>query len=160
MPLKRAAWTGTPNVYRLSQREIWTWNKRLHTRCRHFINLFYVFRPGGFRSGLVCSGSRSGAERAAHGLFSFSSSDASPVIKEKSAKQLLRRKRQDRPPKAGHPDEPMRVRREAAPLLRRGLNRRLKTLRVQNVSDLKSVQFLCFYTQVLPSDGGFRGCPN
>ncbi|XP_037546022.1 uncharacterized protein C17orf67 homolog [Nematolebias whitei] len=35
-------------------------------------------------------------------------SDANPVIKEKSAKQLLRSKRQDRPLKAGHPDEPMR----------------------------------------------------
>ncbi|XP_013873757.1 uncharacterized protein C17orf67 homolog [Austrofundulus limnaeus] len=35
-------------------------------------------------------------------------SDANPVIKEKFAKQLLRSKRQDRPPKAGHPDEPMR----------------------------------------------------
>ncbi|XP_028830098.1 uncharacterized protein C17orf67 homolog [Denticeps clupeoides] len=33
---------------------------------------------------------------------------ASPVIKESFAKQLLRSKRQDRPLKAGHPDEPMR----------------------------------------------------
>ncbi|XP_017160564.1 uncharacterized protein C17orf67 homolog isoform X2 [Poecilia reticulata] len=35
---------------------------------------------------------------------------ANPVIGEKFAKQLLRSKRQDRPVKAGHPDEPMRVR--------------------------------------------------
>ncbi|XP_015231366.1 uncharacterized protein C17orf67 homolog [Cyprinodon tularosa] len=34
--------------------------------------------------------------------------DANPIITEKNAKQLLRRKRQDRPQKAGHPDEPMR----------------------------------------------------
>ncbi|XP_008405376.2 uncharacterized protein C17orf67 homolog isoform X1 [Poecilia reticulata] len=33
---------------------------------------------------------------------------ANPVIGEKFAKQLLRSKRQDRPVKAGHPDEPMR----------------------------------------------------
>lgn len=42
-------------------------------------------------------------------LFVFSS-DANPIIKEKYAKQLLRSKRQERPLKAGHPDEPMRVR--------------------------------------------------
>uniref|UniRef100_A0A3B3TU04 Uncharacterized protein n=1 Tax=Poecilia latipinna TaxID=48699 RepID=A0A3B3TU04_9TELE len=41
-----------------------------------------------------------------------SSSAANPVIREKFAKQLLRSKRQDRPVKAGHPDEPMRVRQE------------------------------------------------
>ncbi|XP_071360877.1 uncharacterized protein C17orf67 homolog [Trachinotus anak] len=34
--------------------------------------------------------------------------DASPIIKESFAKQLLRSKRQDRPMKAGYPDEPMR----------------------------------------------------
>ncbi|CAL8333542.1 unnamed protein product [Lota lota] len=34
--------------------------------------------------------------------------DANPVIKESVAKQLFRSKRQDRPAKAGHPDEPMR----------------------------------------------------
>ncbi|XP_061589082.1 uncharacterized protein C17orf67 homolog [Cololabis saira] len=34
--------------------------------------------------------------------------DANPVVKEKFAKQLLRSKRQDRPMKAGYPDEPMR----------------------------------------------------
>ncbi|KAK1162342.1 hypothetical protein AOXY_G18726 [Acipenser oxyrinchus oxyrinchus] len=34
--------------------------------------------------------------------------DASPILEEKKAKQLLRSKRQDRPRKAGHPDEPMR----------------------------------------------------
>ncbi|XP_036407418.1 uncharacterized protein C17orf67 homolog [Megalops cyprinoides] len=34
--------------------------------------------------------------------------DASPIIKEKLAKQLLRSKRQERPSKAGYPDEPMR----------------------------------------------------
>ncbi|KAK5617111.1 hypothetical protein CRENBAI_012951 [Crenichthys baileyi] len=34
--------------------------------------------------------------------------DANPIIREKYAKQLLRSKRQDRPLKAGHPDEPMR----------------------------------------------------
>lgn len=39
----------------------------------------------------------------------LSSSDANPVIRESVAKQLLRSKRQDRPRKAGHPDEPMRV---------------------------------------------------
>ncbi|PWA29367.1 hypothetical protein CCH79_00014055 [Gambusia affinis] len=33
---------------------------------------------------------------------------ANPIIGEKFAKQLLRSKRQDRPVKAGHPDEPMR----------------------------------------------------
>lgn len=37
-------------------------------------------------------------------------SDANPIIKESFAKQLLRSKRQERPLKAGHPDEPMRVR--------------------------------------------------
>uniref|UniRef100_A0A8C7X1N2 Uncharacterized protein n=1 Tax=Oryzias sinensis TaxID=183150 RepID=A0A8C7X1N2_9TELE len=35
--------------------------------------------------------------------------DANPIIKESFAKQLLRSKRQQRPMKAGHPDEPMRV---------------------------------------------------
>lgn len=39
-----------------------------------------------------------------------SASDANPIITESVAKQLLRSKRQDRPRKAGHPDEPMRVR--------------------------------------------------
>lgn len=39
----------------------------------------------------------------------LSPSDANPVIRESVAKQLLRSKRQDRPRKAGHPDEPMRV---------------------------------------------------
>ncbi|XP_042075489.1 uncharacterized protein C17orf67 homolog isoform X1 [Haplochromis burtoni] len=34
--------------------------------------------------------------------------DANPIIKESVAKQLLRTKRQDRPMKAGYPDEPMR----------------------------------------------------
>ncbi|KAG7491636.1 hypothetical protein MATL_G00005950 [Megalops atlanticus] len=34
--------------------------------------------------------------------------DASPIIKENLAKQLLRSKRQERPSKAGYPDEPMR----------------------------------------------------
>ncbi|XP_033896073.2 uncharacterized protein C17orf67 homolog [Acipenser ruthenus] len=34
--------------------------------------------------------------------------DASPILEEQKAKQLLRSKRQDRPRKAGHPDEPMR----------------------------------------------------
>ncbi|KAK2815622.1 hypothetical protein Q5P01_026089 [Channa striata] len=34
--------------------------------------------------------------------------DANPVIKESFAKQLLRSKRQERPMKAGYPDEPMR----------------------------------------------------
>ncbi|XP_070684533.1 uncharacterized protein C17orf67 homolog [Pempheris klunzingeri] len=34
--------------------------------------------------------------------------DANPIIKESFAKQLLRSKRQERPAKAGHPDEPMR----------------------------------------------------
>ncbi|XP_023666542.1 uncharacterized protein C17orf67 homolog [Paramormyrops kingsleyae] len=33
---------------------------------------------------------------------------ATPVIKESFAKQLLRSKRQERPRKAGFPDEPMR----------------------------------------------------
>uniref|UniRef100_A0A3Q1G3R2 Si:dkey-31g6.6 n=1 Tax=Acanthochromis polyacanthus TaxID=80966 RepID=A0A3Q1G3R2_9TELE len=41
-------------------------------------------------------------------LISVSSSDANPIIKESFAKQLLRSKRQERPMKAGHPDEPMR----------------------------------------------------
>lgn len=40
----------------------------------------------------------------------LSLSDANPIIKESFAKQLLRSKRQDRPAKAGYPDEPMRVR--------------------------------------------------
>ncbi|XP_066560297.1 uncharacterized protein C17orf67 homolog [Amia ocellicauda] len=34
--------------------------------------------------------------------------DASPIVKEKFAKQLLRTKRQERPRKAGFPDEPLR----------------------------------------------------
>ncbi|XP_022595780.1 uncharacterized protein C17orf67 homolog [Seriola lalandi dorsalis] len=34
--------------------------------------------------------------------------DAGPIIKESFAKQLLRSKRQERPMKAGYPDEPMR----------------------------------------------------
>ncbi|CAL8270709.1 uncharacterized protein C17orf67 homolog [Gadus morhua] len=34
--------------------------------------------------------------------------DANPIIKESVAKQLFRSKRQQRPAKAGHPDEPMR----------------------------------------------------
>uniref|UniRef100_A0AAX7T303 Si:dkey-31g6.6 n=1 Tax=Astatotilapia calliptera TaxID=8154 RepID=A0AAX7T303_ASTCA len=45
-------------------------------------------------------------------LHIFSSSlsvlDANLIIKESVAKQLLRTKRQDRPKKAGYPDEPMR----------------------------------------------------
>ncbi|XP_030639238.1 uncharacterized protein C17orf67 homolog [Chanos chanos] len=40
-------------------------------------------------------------------LLSFCA-DASPVIKESFAKQLLRSKRQDHPLKAGYHDEPMR----------------------------------------------------
>ena len=35
--------------------------------------------------------------------------DASPILTEKQAKQLLRSRRQDRPNKPGFPDEPMRV---------------------------------------------------
>ncbi|XP_038613413.1 uncharacterized protein C17orf67 homolog [Tachyglossus aculeatus] len=35
-------------------------------------------------------------------------SDASPILTEKQAKQLLRTRREDRPQKAGFPDEPMR----------------------------------------------------
>lgn len=42
-------------------------------------------------------------------LTTVSPSDANPIIRESLAKQLLRSKRQDRPRKAGHPDEPMRV---------------------------------------------------
>ncbi|XP_075947265.1 uncharacterized protein C17orf67 homolog [Anarhichas minor] len=34
--------------------------------------------------------------------------DVNPIIKESFAKQLLSSKRQERPMKAGHPDEPMR----------------------------------------------------
>ncbi|XP_045381657.1 uncharacterized protein C17orf67 homolog [Lemur catta] len=34
--------------------------------------------------------------------------EASPILKEKEAKQLLRSRRQDRPSKPGFPDEPMR----------------------------------------------------
>ncbi|XP_040293994.1 uncharacterized protein C17orf67 homolog [Bufo bufo] len=34
--------------------------------------------------------------------------DASPIVTEKQAKQVLRSKRSDRPRKAGHADEPMR----------------------------------------------------
>ncbi|XP_028674894.1 uncharacterized protein C17orf67 homolog [Erpetoichthys calabaricus] len=34
--------------------------------------------------------------------------DATPILTEKQAKQLLRSKRDDRPRKAGYPDEPMR----------------------------------------------------
>ncbi|XP_063333010.1 uncharacterized protein C17orf67 homolog isoform X1 [Pelmatolapia mariae] len=42
-------------------------------------------------------------------VLSFSpATDANPIIKESVAKQLLRTKRQDRPMKAGYPDEPMR----------------------------------------------------
>ncbi|XP_031419889.1 uncharacterized protein C17orf67 homolog isoform X2 [Clupea harengus] len=41
-------------------------------------------------------------------LLTSLTADASPVIKESFAKQLLRTKRQERPMKAGHPDEPMR----------------------------------------------------
>ncbi|XP_069050770.1 uncharacterized protein C17orf67 homolog [Lepisosteus oculatus] len=37
-----------------------------------------------------------------------SCTDASPILKENIAKQLLRSKRQDRPRKAGFPDEPNR----------------------------------------------------
>lgn len=44
-----------------------------------------------------------------HSLTAVSPSDANPIIRESAAKQLLRSKRQDRPRKAGHPDEPMRV---------------------------------------------------
>ncbi|XP_026373187.2 uncharacterized protein C17orf67 homolog [Ursus arctos] len=33
---------------------------------------------------------------------------SSPILTEKQAKQLLRSRRQDRPSKAGFPDEPMR----------------------------------------------------
>lgn len=36
-------------------------------------------------------------------------SEASPILTEKQAKQLLRSRRQDRPSKPGFPDEPMRV---------------------------------------------------
>ncbi|KAJ1129729.1 hypothetical protein NDU88_008095 [Pleurodeles waltl] len=35
--------------------------------------------------------------------------DATPLLSEKQAKQVLRSKRSNRPRKAGHPDEPMRV---------------------------------------------------
>ncbi|XP_012893214.1 PREDICTED: uncharacterized protein C17orf67 homolog isoform X2 [Dipodomys ordii] len=35
-------------------------------------------------------------------------SEASPILSEKQAKQLLRSRRQDRPSKPGFPDEPMR----------------------------------------------------
>eukprot|EP00073_Rattus_norvegicus_P028278 XP_006247127.1 PREDICTED: uncharacterized protein C17orf67 homolog isoform X1 [Rattus norvegicus] len=41
-------------------------------------------------------------------LLAFSS-EASPILTEKQAKQLLRSRRQDRPSKPGFPDEPMRV---------------------------------------------------
>ncbi|XP_008579079.1 PREDICTED: uncharacterized protein C17orf67 homolog [Galeopterus variegatus] len=34
--------------------------------------------------------------------------EASPILMEKQAKQLLRSRRQDRPSKPGFPDEPMR----------------------------------------------------
>ncbi|CAI9621814.1 unnamed protein product, partial [Staurois parvus] len=34
--------------------------------------------------------------------------DASPILPEKQAKQILRTKRSERERKAGHPDEPMR----------------------------------------------------
>ncbi|XP_018409598.1 PREDICTED: uncharacterized protein C17orf67 homolog [Nanorana parkeri] len=34
--------------------------------------------------------------------------DASPIVQEKQAKQILRTKRSERERKAGHPDEPMR----------------------------------------------------
>ncbi|XP_042308810.1 uncharacterized protein C17orf67 homolog [Sceloporus undulatus] len=34
--------------------------------------------------------------------------DASPILPEKEAKQLLRTRREDRPRKPGFPDEPMR----------------------------------------------------
>uniref|UniRef100_K7FIE8 Chromosome 17 open reading frame 67 n=1 Tax=Pelodiscus sinensis TaxID=13735 RepID=K7FIE8_PELSI len=34
--------------------------------------------------------------------------DASPILTEKEAKQILRTRREDRPRKAGFPDEPMR----------------------------------------------------
>ncbi|OPJ88572.1 hypothetical protein AV530_003092 [Patagioenas fasciata monilis] len=34
--------------------------------------------------------------------------DASPILTEKDAKQMLRTRREDRPRKAGFPDEPMR----------------------------------------------------
>ncbi|XP_047403539.1 uncharacterized protein C17orf67 homolog isoform X2 [Sciurus carolinensis] len=34
--------------------------------------------------------------------------EASPILTEKQAKQLLRSRRQDRPSKPGFPDEPMR----------------------------------------------------
>ncbi|XP_053152962.1 uncharacterized protein C17orf67 homolog [Hemicordylus capensis] len=34
--------------------------------------------------------------------------EASPILLEKEAKQLLRTRREDRPRKAGFPDEPMR----------------------------------------------------
>ncbi|OBS83646.1 hypothetical protein A6R68_22361 [Neotoma lepida] len=37
------------------------------------------------------------------------SSEASPILTEKQAKQLLRSRRQDRPSKPGFPDEPIRV---------------------------------------------------
>uniref|UniRef100_A0A8C4SV98 Si:dkey-31g6.6 n=1 Tax=Erpetoichthys calabaricus TaxID=27687 RepID=A0A8C4SV98_ERPCA len=36
------------------------------------------------------------------------SAHATPILTEKQAKQLLRSKRDDRPRKAGYPDEPMR----------------------------------------------------
>lgn len=35
--------------------------------------------------------------------------DTSPILSEKDAKQILRTRREDRPRKAGFPDEPMRV---------------------------------------------------
>lgn len=35
--------------------------------------------------------------------------DTSPILSEKAAKQMLRTRREDRPRKAGFPDEPMRV---------------------------------------------------
>ncbi|XP_073326532.1 uncharacterized protein C17orf67 homolog isoform X2 [Pagrus major] len=43
-----------------------------------------------------------------HFIIFLPPSDANPIIKESFAKQLLRSKRQDRPLKAGYPDEPMR----------------------------------------------------
>lgn len=35
--------------------------------------------------------------------------DTSPILSEKDAKQILRTRREERPRKAGFPDEPMRV---------------------------------------------------
>uniref|UniRef100_A0A8C3J161 Chromosome 17 open reading frame 67 n=1 Tax=Calidris pygmaea TaxID=425635 RepID=A0A8C3J161_9CHAR len=41
-------------------------------------------------------------------ISAFLSLDTSPILPEKDAKQILRTRREDRPRKAGFPDEPMR----------------------------------------------------